>query len=60
MEFSFLYIFSRSIGQNSDMWNVTQVHCTEKIYNQVILGDWAQLLLGETNFNQTGGIGKTT
>ena len=60
MDGSFLHIFFRSKGGNSDTWHIVQVRSAEKLYNQVILGDWAESFLGESNFDQIGAIGKRT
>ena len=60
MDCSFLCIFFRSKGQNSDTWNFIQFCSFEKVYNQVILGDCAEPFPGESNFDHTGGIGKRT
>ena len=56
MDFSFLGIVFRSEGKNSDMWHFIQVLSTEIIYNKVIVGDWAQLFLGESNLDHTCGL----
>ena len=39
MDCNFLFIIFKSEDWNNDMWHFIDVHSTENVYNQVILGD---------------------
>ena len=41
MEISFLEIVFKAEFRNNDMWHFVQVHSTELVYNQAIMGHWA-------------------